>query len=154
MVFIPVKAEVILLLIGINGLNMPTSKVTADGSYYYFSRLTDEQKTAYKVILSGIRTFSEEIKMPTRPINEVSMIFNYVLLDNLMIFYVSSFCQSNDSYKKKCLVKPQYKYVKPFTKTNAATVKKYLQTFDAVKKKTRFARKRKVPGTSLIYRSY
>jgi len=102
---------------------------------YYCGRLTEEQKVIYGTMLSGIRAFDDEIKLPLIPINETSMIFDCLLLDNPLIFYVSSFSQSNDFYKKKSAIKPNYKYARQFVKQNVRVVMKYLHTFDSLKTK-------------------
>ena len=103
---------------------------------YYFGRLIEEQKATYGTILSGIEAFADEIKLPLLPINEMSMIFDYVLLDNPLLFYVSSFSQLNDLYKKKSSIKPDYKYARQIVKQSIGVVTKYLQTFDALKTKS------------------
>ncbi len=105
-------------------------------SNYYYGCLTDNQKSLYKEIFSGIKEFAKEIKLPLKPINEISMIFNYVLLDNPQIFYVLSFNQLSDLYKQKCIVKPEYKYTQDFVRKNINFVKAYLQKFDALKAKS------------------
>jgi len=109
--------------------------MNADGSYYYFSRLTEEQKALYKTILSSLKTYSKEIKMQLRPTNEILKVFNYVLLDNPLIFYTSSFRQMMDLDKRKCSVMPEYKYPKNFSKETTATINNYLQVFDSIKGK-------------------
>ena len=117
-------------------LNLFSSKVVSDGSYYYFSRLTDEQKKVYNAILSGIKTHSKKIKMPLRPINEISKIFNYVLLDHPIIFYASSsFQQSSDLYKKKCIILPEYRFSRGDSWAYTNDVMKCLSAFDSVKNK-------------------
>jgi hypothetical protein len=127
--------EVMMLSNGLNGNNtLPQN--ASDGSRYYFSRLTDEQKTVYKSLFSGIRTFTREIKMPIRPVNEMSMIFNYVLLDNPLIFYVGAYSQSSDLFRKKCSIAPNYKYTRQTAKENATAVKKYLQAFEPAMEKS------------------
>jgi len=108
-------------------------KHLVDTNQYYYNQLNDEQKTAYVLILSGIKSFSNEIKLPIRPINEISMIFESVLLDNPLVFYVSSFTCTNDLYKKSCKIKPNYKYAKHFIKENIELANRYLQKFDFLK---------------------
>lgn len=105
-------------------------------SGYYYTRCTAEQKAIYNALLSGIRKRSEKVKLPMRPINEMSMVFNRVLLDNPIIFYTSSFGTTNDMYKKRCLVRPEYKYTQSFTKASTATVANYLQALDTAKGKS------------------
>ncbi|MDR2719333.1 MAG: hypothetical protein LBC03_00815 [Nitrososphaerota archaeon] len=108
-------------------------KHSVDTNQYYYNQLNNSQKTAYKLILFGITSFSKEIKLSIRPINEISVIFESILLDNPLIFYVTSFNYANDLYKKKCIVKPNYKYAKYFVKEHTKLVNRYLQTFDSLK---------------------
>jgi hypothetical protein len=110
-------------------------KPSVDNGGYYYSRLSDEQKSIYRIILSGIETYAEEIKLPMKPINEISMIFNRILLDNPTLFYTSSFSQINDLCKQKCIVKPDYKYSNKFVRQNTNHIKTCLQTFEALKTK-------------------
>ena len=120
----------------LNGLSKALPRIPADGSYYYFSRLTDEQKGVYKAILSGIKNYSKEIKMPIRPTNEIAKIFNCVLLDNPKIFYVSaSFKQTSDLYKQKCTVIPEYKFTPNETRGYTNEIIKCLRALDSVKNK-------------------
>jgi len=103
---------------------------------FYYGCLSDNQKILYKEMLFGINRFAKEIKLPLRPINEISMVFSYILLDNPLIFYVSSFTHLSDLYKKKCVIKPEYKYKQDFVRKNIDFVKAYLQKFDALKTKS------------------
>ena len=103
---------------------------------YYYGRLTEEQKAIYEKLQSGIKTFADEIKLPFIPMNETSKIFDYVLLDNPLFFYASSFSQSNDLYKKKSIIKPGYKYARKMVRQNNDIVMNYLQKFDALKTKS------------------
>ncbi|GHV16967.1 hypothetical protein AGMMS49938_17440 [Fibrobacterales bacterium] len=106
-------------------------------SSYYYSRLTDDKKAIYKTILAGLKAFDKEIKIQLMPMNEITMIFNYVLFDNPLIFYVSqSFQQLRDLYNKKCFIVPEYKYPKPLSKEFTTAITKYLQVFDSLKEKS------------------
>ena len=119
-----------------NGLGIFPIK-TVNGSRYYFTRLNDEQQKIYKTILSGIQGYTKEIKMPIRPINEISKIYNYILHDHPMLFYVaSSFQQSSDLYKKRCTVIPEYKYTHGEARAFAGEIMRCLQAFDSVKGKS------------------
>jgi len=121
----------------LNGILGLTPPKIADGSRYYFSRLTNEQKRVYKAVLFGIKNRLREIKMPLRPINEISKIFNYVLLDNPMLFYVSSsFQQSSDLFKKKCAVIPNYSYSRWQSTKYSREIVNCLRVFDAIKTKS------------------
>lgn len=108
-------------------------KRSVDTNQHYYNQLDDVQKTVYKSILSGIESFSKEINLSIRPINDVSMIFESVLLDNPLIFYVSSFNYIKNLYKEKCIIKPNYKYAPHFVKENIKLINRYLQTFDFLK---------------------
>lgn len=107
-----------------------------DKNNYYYGRLNDEQKKLYRVMMCGIESMKREIKLPLRPVNEISLIFNSILLDNPMIFYVSSFNQASDLYKQKCIVRPDYKYARNFVKQHISYVQDYLRVFDALKAKS------------------
>jgi len=109
---------------------------SVDDSQYYYSRLTGKQKKIYKTLLLGIKAFTKKIKMPITPINEVSLIFDYILLDNPLIFYVSAFSQSNDVYKEKSVITFDYKYNRQAVRQMHETISSYLQKFDAVKEKS------------------
>lgn len=108
-----------------------------DGPYcYYYERLTAEQKAMYKKILLGLKAFSHTIKLSLRPINEISRIFDSVLLDNPTVFYVSTFHYSTDLYKQFITIKPDYKYAKSFVYQSMESIDKYLQVFDQIKHKS------------------
>jgi len=81
--------------------------------------------------------FSEKIKIPPKPLNEVSMIYNAVLLDNPLIFFTQTFKMSNDLNDKKRLVLPIYKFPKKFVKENIKIIQDYLQVFEPAKKKSK-----------------
>ena len=119
-----------------NILSLIPSLTHANGSYYYYSLLNNEQKRIYGTILSGIKIRTKNIKMPIRPINEIAKIYNYALLDNPMLFYVSSsFRQSSDLYKKKCTILPEYIHTRSDTRAYTSSIKNYLREFDSVKDK-------------------
>lgn len=105
---------------------------------YYFDKLTENQKTIYNLMKSGIEGFAEEIKLPLKPIDEISTILNYLRLDNPLIYYVSTFSQSSDYFNKTCRIMPQYIYSRRSVKENEAAIMNYLRVFDAVKTKSDF----------------
>jgi len=117
---------------GLNGL----FSASIDGNKYYYGRLNDGQKTVYKKMLSGIESFSKVIKLPMIPMNETSLIFTYVLLDNPLLYYVTSFSQANDLYKSKCAIMPDYKYTRSFVKQNNKVIMEHLQIFDVLRTKS------------------
>jgi len=118
-----------------SGIDNSISNNTVEGSYYYFSRLTEEQKKIYKELLAGIRACKKEIKMPIRPINEISMIFSFILLDNPILFYVSTFSMSSDLYKKKCAIAPEYNYARSEINESKNKIMKHLAMFDTIMNK-------------------
>ena len=118
-------------MFGINGL----FRNSIDGYKYHFGLLNDGQKAVYKKMLSGFESFSQEIVLPIMPVNETSKIFNYILLDNPLLFYVSSFSQSNDLYKKRCAVIPEYKYMRKFVRECNNSITTFLGIFETVRTK-------------------
>ena len=107
---------------------------SVNSGQYYFSRLTDSQKTTYKTIASGIEGFASDIKLSLSPMNETSMIFEHILLDNPSLFYVlPTFKCVSDLNTKKCVVLPDYKYTRSFAKQTRNTITQYLRVFDAIK---------------------
>ena len=119
-----------------SGLGMISpSAYVANGSRYYYTRLTNEQKTIYSTMLLGLTRFSKKMEVSIRPINETSMVFNSVLLDNPSIFYVSTFIQENDLYKGKCIIIPEYSHTRQENKELQRIISEYLLAFDAIKAK-------------------
>ena len=115
-------------------LKIPLKPYHSKGKYYY-GRLTNEQKELYQVLLHGVEACATEIKLPLRPTNELLLVFNSILLDHPMIFYVSSFHQTSDLHKQICVIEPDYQYAKRFVKENTNTINAYLQTFDRIRLK-------------------
>jgi len=109
---------------------------SADEGGYYYGRLNDGQKKLYRVLLSGITSMTKEIKLPSTPINEVSLVFNSLLLDHPLIFFVTSFNQASDLYKQKCIVRPDYKYAKSFVRQHTSYIRDYLRAFDVAMDKS------------------
>ncbi|MDR2546999.1 MAG: hypothetical protein LBC96_05735 [Lachnospiraceae bacterium] len=109
----------------------PASKGSSDGGYYY-SRLSDEQKRVYLLFLSCLRNFSPHLKISMRPLAEFSLVFNAILLDNPMLFYVSSYTIASDLYKKKCFITPVYDYTYSVASDFARQIKKCMSKFDVL----------------------
>jgi len=106
------------------------------GHRYYYGQLNGEQKKMYAALLSGAVSMATEIVLPLKPINEIMRIFTSVILDNPLVFYVTSFNQTNDPNRQKSIVRPEYKYSKDFVRQHAGHVWDYLQVFDAVRSKS------------------
>jgi transglutaminase/protease-like cytokinesis protein 3 len=102
-------------------------------NYYYFNRLTDNQKAIYKKLLFGINAHDKVIKTRKVPVNEMSMIFEAVRSDNPLLFYVSSFVMKYNPFWIRCSVIPKYIYTKQFSAECTTMIKEYLRVFDAVK---------------------
>jgi hypothetical protein len=68
--------------------------------------------------------------------NEISLIFDAITLDNPLIFYIESFKLASDLSSGKCLFYPVYKYSRGFIKENTKRIKEYLQVFDVAKSKS------------------
>ena len=121
---------------------MPNSlktKTAVYGSKYYLSRLTDEQKGFYKTVLSGIKNHLKEIYMPLMPTGDLIKIFSYVLLDNPMIFFLSSsYSHTSDSNKQQCAIIPEYKFTQNETNEYVKDIMEYLKVFDSLKDKSDF----------------
>lgn len=101
---------------------------------YYFSRLAAKEKAVYKTMRSGIESFSGEIQLPAASVRELSKIFDCVLRDNPLIFYVSSFNVTGDS--QKCRFFPQYKLASHTAKRHIDEIMRYLKAFDQVRSGT------------------
>jgi len=103
---------------------------------YYYNHMNAYQQMIYNSLLSGFIQQSNQIHIPYLSINQLSIIFNNILLDNPMIYYVHRFNQTSGLFKVKCTVVPEYKYVKHVVNNFNDTIKKYLVVFDTVKGKT------------------
>ena len=68
---------------------------------YYFLKLCDEEKEIYIDLLNCIRMYDDEVKLPLIPEERIKTVFNYVLLDNPIVFYTSSFCYVKNVFHKK-----------------------------------------------------
>jgi len=108
----------------------------ANGSYYYSKLSTNEQKAVYDAVLSGVRQYESEIQVMNLSGDEMAAVFNAVLLDNPMVFYVSGFDRFTSSSGKGCSIEPKYKYSKQFTMKNATVVKDYMRVFEPLKNKS------------------
>jgi len=100
---------------------------------YYYSRLNDNQKYIYETLVQGISSYTEKIKVPPRPINELTMIYESVLLDNPLIFYTRTFKVSSDLNSKKRLLYPAYNISKKKVREYEKGIHEYLRVFDTAK---------------------
>lgn len=109
--------------------------VLVDNGNYYYNRLTGEQKKIYTSLQSGIRGCSKSIKLPMRPANELSLIYQAMLADNPMFFYTNGFRWQTDTYKQKNIVFPNYEYSRADINTYKNAIYDHLQVYDVVKGK-------------------
>ncbi|MCL2063799.1 MAG: hypothetical protein FWG98_05455 [Candidatus Cloacimonetes bacterium] len=100
---------------------------------YYFNCLSQSQKDIYNRILSGLQRLDREISIPRLSTNEIFMIFNRVLLDNPLIFYVTQFKVSSGMMGSQSSFVPIYKYDRRFIEQSSNTILSYLQNFDKIK---------------------
>ena len=110
---------------------------------YYNSILSSKQKPVYKAILNGVRKFEQDIKLPSTPVPVVSMIWNYVLLDNPLIFYVSAYKYFSAGYllslrKKVKAIRPVYNMNKQAARQNFNKITEYMRQFDSLVNKSEF----------------
>ena len=112
------------------------SRYSADFSEHYYNQLTEGQKSIYRSIAAGMLAFSDKISIPLRPINELSIIFNYILLDNPLLFYVSGIGSQNDLYKKRSIVTPEYAYERTWAKEKISAAMGFLRVFDGIRGKS------------------
>jgi len=103
---------------------------------FYYKQLSDKQKHVFKAMTAGIKMFTKEIEVPLLTMDEISMIFNYIMLDNPMFYYVSAFKQITNVNNQKCIIKPVYKYIYFFIMQKNKTIKGNLQIFNELKCKS------------------
>ena len=102
---------------------------------YYYGCLTEEQKKIYNTILSGLNTFQKEISIPLIAVDEVTKIYNFVLWDNPMVFYVRDCSLDSDVHNRRCEIIPNYLYKDDQIKDYSNIIIKYLQVFNTQKNK-------------------
>ena len=103
---------------------------------YYYSLLSNEQRQVYNTILSGIRRFEYEIQLPLTPVSVVSTIWEHVMLDNPLVFYVSSFEHFFDWRKRVKAIRPKYSMQKQSAKQNINIITEYMQNFEHLMNKS------------------
>ena len=80
----------------------------------------------------GIMTFKSEIMIPVVSKNELSIIFNRLLLDNPILFYVPSYSYCIE-VNKGVIIRPNYQYDKNITLNYIMNVSQFLSKFDVLK---------------------
>ena len=113
---------------------------SANVSRYYYYRLNETQKNIYSTISKGIKAFQPKIEVHCRSVNELFMIFHSVLLDNPLLFYISSSSSSHryysDAYNQTMTFMPHYMYDNSCATQHTGRIKRYLKVFDLVKLKS------------------
>jgi hypothetical protein len=77
---------------------------------YYYSILSKEHKNIYKLLHTGIESFSDKIDLPALPFDDTEMIFDSVLKDNPLLFHVKSCKIESDSVGTRLF--PSYAFTK------------------------------------------
>jgi len=103
---------------------------------YYKSLLNRESKSVYNVILNGIKVFEREIAIQPISISEMSKVWENLLLDNPLLFYVRSYVQMVDSKRMVVSVKPNYMLSSEEVKNHADMLSKFLLRFVKIKATT------------------
>ena len=123
-------------------------------SYYYFSRLDAGRQAVYRALLSGMEGFAPEIKLPLVSMDDITLIINYILLDNPAIFYITSFSRISGASGNSCSVRPDYQYPQAFIREKVHEVERYLCVFDAAKKRSEADKERYVHDYCLAHFCY
>jgi len=100
---------------------------------HYYSILGGQHKDAYKEIYVGLMTFKDTIAITATTDEDVYAIFNYVLLDNPIIFYASTYSYSVDSSNYVNTISPVYIDDLSLVKKYINSISEYLKKFDAIK---------------------
>jgi hypothetical protein len=103
---------------------------------YYYSLLSNEQRVIYGLILEGIRAFADGIKIPQTSSSAISTMWNYILLDNPLIFYTRNYVQIMDSQGNVETVKPTYDLPRQVIKQNVNEIIRYLMKFNSIMSKS------------------
>lgn len=122
---------------------------------YYRTRLSSSQKPIYETILVGLQSHSARIKVPAKPMNEISQIFTCVLLDNPLIFHTANPAFNYISaHGRKSEVQPNYKFTKQITKRYLDEIGSYMRGFDTFKSKSDIEKVQGVHDYCLDYFMY
>jgi len=100
---------------------------------YYYEKLNNKQKTIYSSLQTGIESLSKEIVLPLMRADEVKLIFEYILLDNPLIFYVRSYRIYLDG---SCRILPDYRYDFSVVNDYTQRIIRHLKVFDPARHKT------------------
>jgi len=103
---------------------------------FYYSRLSTEHKGVYSEILAGIMSMSDEIAITPTSETDMSMIFEYVLLDNPLLFYTSAYDHIFYRGVIKHTFRPKYLFSKNQANNYRETVSDYLKRFDSIRSKS------------------
>ena len=99
---------------------------------YYMSLLTQEQSLVYSIILDGIRNFKDEISIPPISRVEMSKIWEYIMLDNPLIFYTRDYVQMVNPQEMVKAVSPTYELSKQTAKEHLNEIIKHMLKFSSI----------------------
>jgi len=102
---------------------------------YYFSLLPHEQRFVYETVLDGIREFKDEIPIPQTSKSALSDIWDYIMLDNPLIFYARSYVYMMNVQEMAVAVKPTYELPKQTAKQHTNEIIKHLMKFGSIRTK-------------------
>ena len=97
---------------------------------YYYAKCTNTQKAAYTIIYEGLTTFKDEIVISNVSAEDISKIFTGLLLDNPIVFYVSSYNVTINYSKNIFTLCPIYKYDKRSVLGYFESISNYLSRFN------------------------
>jgi transglutaminase/protease-like cytokinesis protein 3 len=123
-------------------------------SKFYFSRLSALHKEVYKLIATGIAEYRHEIPLAPMESDELSAVFNSVLLDNPLIFHVSSYSYVVYSGGKICGFKPIYECSKGDYENYLQEISRFLGEFDFMQNETDFKKELYVHDYCIKYLAY
>jgi hypothetical protein len=103
---------------------------------YFYSTLSLAQKKIYDVMLSGLMAQSASFSIPLTTMDEYLLIFDYVLRENPIIFYVSSFKIITRGGSEKATFVPNYKFSSRAIGKYNERIKNVLSIFEQVRDKS------------------
>jgi hypothetical protein len=108
-------------------------KLTGDINNHFYQNLSQEQRSIYDAILTGLVTHKERIDIPRREMAEISKIWGYILRENPKIFYATTFTLSTRSKSTRATVTPDYLFSRSVINEYTEIIDEHLTVFDVVR---------------------
>lgn len=121
---------------------------------YYCGLLSNAQRAIYGLVLDGIRAYRDEIEIAPTPSSVISTVWNYILLDNPLIFYARSYVQTMNSQGNVEIIKPEYTLPRQAVKQSLNDIIRYLLKFSSIKTKSEADRELAIHDHCLINFKY